>query len=285
MRAYLQPLVLVVALMGAGCTGSETSSTPAPLVEAELSWIRAYSAWTIAVYDEELGASPGPALVSLCRERRVDVGPPPTERLRPAAERVAAMCPLLGQRGSVRRALDLIDETDDLLRPLLLDDHELVLRSGVTNRSRADIEMSGYASELAGYPVEVRCWSPSDWKRAAGERNVWNDYDTDIPGLHGWQDAATDRIHMRLAECNAVSRLRDAELLSHSHDFQFDIADALDTFTHEVQHTVLPDASEADVQCATLRALGRFGPTVRGERRGGGRSRPPRTNRDLSVPG
>jgi hypothetical protein len=248
-------LVALVALVSAGCGGSESPPSGSPLSADELTWVRAYSVWSIEVYDEDLGAAPGAALVRECEKRVGGIGDAPTTRLRPAAERIPAVCPLLGARGTYRRGLDVIDAADDLILPFLLDSKELPLLSRVTNHSRADTRLSGLASDMADTPVEVRCWSAPDWRRFVGEENAWTDGDTDAADLYGRQDDDTSRIHMRLRQCNRLLSLKHAEILSWSEDAQSEAADSMVTLAHEIQHFVQPDAEEADVECGAARTL------------------------------
>jgi hypothetical protein len=257
MRTRFLPLLPACLLAFAvGCGGADEDAAPPsraePLTAAELGWVREYSSWTIDVYDEELGPEPGPALVRECRTRLEEVGAPPSERLEPAAARAAAVCPLLGRPGSVRRALDAVDDADDLVLPLFLDSRKLVLSSGVTSGSRADVDLSAVASERAETAAEVRCWAPADWRRVVREDNAWSDVSDDPNELYGWQDDDTSRIHMRLDQCNELARLRREDLLERSHDRQVDAADSVGTLAHEIQHFLVPDGDEDDVECAAL---------------------------------
>jgi hypothetical protein len=260
MRTRRLPLLLAALVaLAAGCGGSDEEASPpgraAPLSPAELGWVREYSSWTIAVWDEELGPEPGPALVRECRARLAEVGPPPTERLERAAARAAGVCPLLDRRGSVRRALDVVEAADELVLPLFLDARELALRSGVTSGSRADVELSAVAAERADTAVEVRCWTPADWRRVVREDNAWADTSDDPGELYGWQDDDTARIHMRLDQCNELARLRRADVLARPHGRQVDAADSVGTLAHEIQHFLQPDGDEDDVECASLDTL------------------------------
>ena len=252
-------LVLLVAAVGcAGCSGGEEpSAAPGPLTSAELGWVRAESAWAIAIYDEELGPDPGPALVRACEERLETVGEPPTDRLRPASEHAVAACPQLAARGSFRRAFDILGETDDLLDPLLLSSQAIQLVSGTTTESRADEELSTYASGPVGSPVEVRCWGANDWVRVIGERNAWNDISDASNEILGWGDDFNYRIHMQLRQCNALARLRREDALAWTRDDRVEAADSLATLAHEIQHFVLPDGEEDEVECAAAHMLAR----------------------------
>ena len=252
-------LALVVA--GSGCT--DESSTPdaasgEPLSVTELGWVREYSDWTIDVYDEEFDSPPGRELVDECRERLDEVGLPPTSRLEPSWERAAAVCPLLSEAGSVRRAKDVVEDADDLVVPLFIDSKELVLGGSGTDRSRADLRLSALASTAVDFSQEVRCWSDEDWRRLIREDTAWSVESEDPDELYGWQDSDTDRIHMRLDQCNLLHRLGSEDVLRWKRDDQIEAADSLATFAHEIQHVLLPDADEDQVECAAAKELRRF---------------------------
>jgi hypothetical protein len=148
---------------------------------------------------------------------------------------------------------------DEHVLPLFLDAQPLELRDGVTTRSRADGRLSAVASADLDDPVEVRCWGADDWLRVGGEDNAWTDDDARIEELAGWVDQVTDRIHLRLNACNALSRLSGRDFESWSHVQRSDAADALGTLSHEIQHFVRPDEDEAQVECAGIRAIARLG--------------------------
>ena len=251
----LLTLALVLALLAAGCSVGEDDDEPdlSPLTSAELGWIRAYSAWTIGIYDDERHG--GPRVVAECEEEEAGLGPTPTDRLEPAAELATGICPLLAEDGTWRRALDTVDATDNLLRTLLRDEQPLELAAGVTEGSRADTELSAYATDVVERPVEVRCWSTGDWRRVVVEDNAWTDSSDDPETLYGWADDTSDRIQMRLDQCNPLARLDEQATSDKSLAARREAADSLGTLAHEIQHFVLPDASESKVECAGMRSL------------------------------
>jgi hypothetical protein len=252
-------LLAALAIVAGGCMGDDDGIGPeddlSRLSSAELGWIRGYSSWSIAIYDHELGPPTGSRLVRVCRERLEEIGPTPTERLQSALDMSGEVCPLLGDDGTRRRALDLVDAIDDALRPLLRDEQELELGTGPSDGSRADTAFSAYATSVVGDPVEVRCWSEGDWRRVVIEDNAWNDVNDDPVTLYGWADDGDDRIHMRLEQCNAISRLAELGTADRSEAARSTAADALGTLAHEIQHFLLPDAGEAKVECAAVRAF------------------------------
>lgn len=247
---------LGLALAGASCTGDSTEADDEALTAPELRWLRAYSAWTIAVYDDELGPPPGQRLVEACTTRLEGVGPPPSERLEPTWERAAAACPLLARPGSVRRANDVVEAADDLVLPFFLDEQSLPLNGTPTETSRADLWLSAVASRASDSHQEVRCWTLEDWRRLVDEENAWMVQSDDAEELYGWQDGDTDRIHMRLRQCNVLHRLGRENVLAWKRADQVEAADSVVTLAHEIQHLLLPDAGEAEVECAAAETIG-----------------------------
>jgi hypothetical protein len=262
--------LVVFALAVASLTGcSDERSTPSEardtstLNTAELGWIRAYSRWTFDFYDDEPAV--GPDAVAVCRRKVEQIGPAPTKRLEEAASRLPPVCPLVQQVGSVRHAKDELEDIDSLVLSYMRDEQPLQIRSGITDRSRADIVLSGIASDLIGEPVEVRCWDEEDWLRVVREDNVWNDDSADPDDLMGWTDEYSDRIQLMLDACNTMSAARTRDVTSLNRYDRIEAVNAIETLLHEIGHFLEPDASEAEVECAAIHSLpeflGRFGVT------------------------
>jgi len=248
-------LAVVAAFLLSGCSDESSTSARGPLTTAELTWIRAESVWAIAIYDEDLGQPPGAALVRECKRRLAEVGEAPTDRVSPALDRAEGACPLLSARGSLHRAESALRAADDVVRPLLRSEQDIVLSDERTRTSRADLTLSAQASKPVDEPVEVRCWSPADWRRIVGERNAWND-DSDAPDeLYGWADTAEDKIHLPVGACNLLRRLVGADLLTWPRDAQVDAAESVVTVAHEIQHLVAPGVDEAGTECGARRTL------------------------------
>jgi hypothetical protein len=258
-----RPVILAVAAalacVAAGCRDeAPKSATPldtSTLTAAELGWTRAYSAWTFGFYDDEPDL--GQDAVADCRDEIAKIGPAPSERLEEAASQLPAICPLLEQIGSLRRAQDGVERVDDLVRPYFRDEQSLQLRSGVTDRSRADVVLSGIASDVVGHPVEVRCWDEKDWSRVLGEDDAWNDDDSS-DDLVGWSEDSDDRIHLLLELCNRITVVKVSDLTRWRRFERIDAIDAIETLRHEIEHFLSPDASEAETECGAIRALPRF---------------------------
>ncbi len=256
MRHLLRSSAVVLALVAAGCMGGEAAPDVGPLTGVELGWIRAYSAWAIEVNDSESDAA-SPAAARECEDRFDRIGAPPSARLEPAADVAADVCPLLSEPGTRRRALDLVEEADELVLPFMRDEQPLALGTGATVESRADVRLSAEASDVIGDAVEVRCWSEPDWERIVEEDNAWNDESESHVDLVGWTAPDVDRIHLVLDACNTIA-LTDSDLATKARSERVDAADAIETLLHEVQHYVFPDASEAKVECSAIRSLPAF---------------------------
>jgi len=262
--AAVLAVALGAALVG-GCGDDRNSAGDGErLTSTELGWIRALSAWSIDISDDE-GEHPfGAAAVESCRGGlESDVGEPPSDRLRPAADAATAACPLLAEQGTRRRALDRIDDADDVVLALFLDRRDLELSDAPSETSRTDTRLSAVASEGAERPVEVRCWDDDDWRTVIYEDNAWNDDSGDPDDLVGWSDLDWDHVHMRIADCNRLSRVAGGGALPGDHEERVATADGLETLAHEIQHFVEPDADEADIECAALEAMPRLARALR----------------------
>ena len=254
-RPALVLLACALACVTAGCSDEASSSaseeSTAALTAAELGWLREYSAWTIDVHEGELGPSPGRRLVEVCRDRLDDIGEPPSARFEDAAERAAEACPLLVHRGMHRQALDVIEDADDLIVPLLLEVQSLPSESGPTDTSRVDVDLSAWMTRDLERPAEARCWDEDDWVRVVREDDAWSDDSTDPEDLYGWADSSVDRIYMRLDQCNLIAEFRNGEPAG-GRAHEIELADALGTLFHETEHLFDPDADEAEAECGML---------------------------------
>ena len=257
------PVVLAVALacFAAGCgderSSSESAPDTSPLSGAELGWLRSYSTWTFGFYDDE--PKVGLDAIADCEDDVERIGPAPTERFEDPASRLLEICPLLERIGSVQRAQDEVERVDDLLRPYFRDEQPLRLRSGVTDRSRADVVLSDISSDVVGHPVEVRCWDDEDWERVVAEDNAWSDDDSDPEELVGWSSDSDDRIHLVLDMCNTITYAKSGDVSKWRRVDRIDASDSIETLAHEIQHFLLPDAaSEAKTECRAIQSLPTF---------------------------
>jgi len=268
--SWLGASVGVVCLLLSGCGEQRDvdarASVPAPLNERELTWVRAYSAWAVTFWDEGFRPRPGAGVERVCLEQLDDAGRAPTKRLRLAEADARRVCSDLVQ-GSAVEAQEAAEAADDSLLPLLLEEQPLAVRSGaVTTASHIDLDLGLVAGKLSGEGVEVRCWSGPDWQRFIGESNVWNGEEDDHAEIEGRADVDSGRMHLLLEHCNLIVSLRREAVESRSREGLIDAGSALMTFAHEIGHFAEPDASEAEVECASYALAARLGPELTVER-------------------
>jgi hypothetical protein len=84
------------------------------------------------------------------------------------------------------------------------------------------------------------------------EDNAWTDSHDDPETLYGWAEYSTDRIHMRLEQCNLAAEFQSGDAGSGSREREIEVADALGTLFHEQEHLADPDADEAAIECEVL---------------------------------
>jgi hypothetical protein len=254
--------VIALVLLVAGCRHDASEESVAldtsPLTSAELGWVRAYSAWAIDISDDEVTPLSGKGRVASCEDDVEKVGPAPTARLEAATRVLADICPLLASDGTRRRALDLVEEADDLVYRYLLDDQPLALATGESADSHASVELSERATQWLDEAVEVRCWADEDWARIVREDDAWNDDSTDPDELVGYSDDFLERIHLVLDFCNTISRVVATDVDAFGRDEKIEFANALETLLHEMQHIAFPEDDEAAVECRAIRSLERF---------------------------
>ena len=90
---------------------------------------------------------------------------------------------------------------------------------------------------------EVRCWSDADWRRSSAKTMPGASRATTLDELYGWQDSDTDRIHMRVDQCNLLHRLGPEDVLSGSATIRCEAADSA--------HHASPTRSSTSCSCPT----------------------------------
>ena len=252
---------LVAGVLALGDTGGDAAGArPRVLTPPELRWIRGYARWAIEVYDAELGKPAVRAGLSDCDAvLRTDAGPAPTPRLREIEPLVQRACAALVAREPEERVLERLSDADDRLEPLLLSSVSLRETDDATVESRHAPALSAVASSDVGGEVEVQCWSERDWGRVIRENNAWADTHDEAAWIDGMAYWDSGRIYLLLGDCNVLGRLRHERIRDRTREGLIAAADALATFSHEIQHFVLPDATEAKVECAGAQALAHVG--------------------------
>ena len=264
-RRLLLVLVALVSLVAGvelavrteGGTGA--TARPVMLTPPELHWLRGYASWAIAVYKADLGTAAGRARLSDCAAvLRTTAGPAPTQRLRETEPIVHEACEALVD-GRQDQVFEQISRADDRLEPLLLSSVSLPDTDEATVESRRASTLGAIASRDASTEIEVQCWSDRDWVRVVRENNAWEDTHDEAAWLDGVAYADSGRIYLLLSDCNVLGRLRDERVAERTREGLITAADALATFSHEIQHFLLPDATEAKVECAGAGALAHVG--------------------------
>jgi hypothetical protein len=183
---------------------------------AELAWLEKLGRW-----NERLGAR-----TASCSADLADVGPAPTERLRPALASFRLACSRF-DRGEDGGALLL--RADQMVPPGEL--RQLPVVAGDVRVSRIEPRFGRIASALTGKEVEVRCWSAADWARLMREEQA---YTHGRLGLHvlGFAGIGGARVNVALEVCDALVTLA----YRHRPAEQLLVAAAVVTLTHEAQH-------------------------------------------------
>jgi hypothetical protein len=295
---------VAVALLAAGCGGQTHSAQPFVVLRPnEIDWVRSYSRWTrdLSASLQQAGQiqaailggrsskkafADAVARVERCNNSYVNtVGVPPSERLRPAAALVLPACRALarGERllleasghapgNQLYEGSSAIDHGGMLfiianrrLEAKFLWNEPLPTLDGVRTISRIEPFFGRVATGVTNRPVEVRCWSRSDWPRVLGEFRAWDPRTADPAGF-----AILDlrRINLGPLGCEHLDRLAYLHRLPRGNR-QFDMAWSVELLAHEIQHLVSP-ASEAVTECygvqtveQVARALGATRPYAR----------------------
>lgn len=111
--------------------------------------------------------------------------------------------------------------------------------AGVSTASRVEPRFSTVATNVAGRPVEVRCWSVQDWARLDAE---WEAYSgrTNVDGIAGYvRQSAPGRLQLSPRTCADLVAFTYRKLRPTNRDpiWRNDIARALLTLGHEPQHS------------------------------------------------
>ena len=143
----------------------------------------------------------------------------------------------------------------------LIESRELPL-SGGADSWRAGRTLGSPASRRTRRKAheEVRCWSDADWRRVVREDNAWTVESDDPDALYGWLDddyRSDPHAPRSVQPCSIAIGPRGRARVG-SRRVQVEAADSVTTFVHEIQHLVLPDADEGEVECAAAAELSRF---------------------------
>ena len=209
----------------------------------------------------------------LCAQSvREGVGEPPTDDLRAVYRRFLDACDRdrrfgLADMTALTRSADrgasrvgAFEEGDRYFRDAhrslerrLLAFLPLPVTGGITERSRVEPRLTRVASKLALKPVEIRCWSPRDWKRAVREYEAYSGHRSDIAGFAN----GLTRANLAPRQCAALARLMYAGWRPTSLHGLVQAADAVELLAHETEHLLNPDATEQETECHGLQDIRR----------------------------
>jgi hypothetical protein len=148
-----------------------------------------------------------------------------------------------------------VDQGFEALGPLFLTSRALRVAPSPDDASHVDLRLGELASAVSGESVEVRCWSPRDWRRLIAEENAWDAAEDDPEMLDGLALTEDGQVHLLLEDCNLLGRLRHRDATELRGEELVDAAYAVSILAHEIGHFVEPDADEATVECTLTETL------------------------------
>jgi hypothetical protein len=187
------------------------------------------------------------ALRAMCN----DVAPA-VERLREASDPAARLDAFIGVEQASGRVYLELQRIDGALNELTLARGALRRRGGAESTSRVEPELTALAGRVAdGRSVEVRCWSDSDWRRVLDEEGALTRGAMSVDTVGAFAQPLTGTVHLQQEQCAPLVRLLEGAHLPQG-DELYDVAIAVGTLSHEIQHIVSPTASEAATECAAV---------------------------------
>jgi hypothetical protein len=209
-------------------------------------------------------------LMGCARGLRKDLGRPPSERLQSAFESLVGACEqertlALGTAQSFRKSRDRSDvlneaqeKSDSLgrrahrsIERLLLAYRPLPVVGGVTRRSRIEPRFSRVASKLALKRVEIRCWSPRDWRAATREWEAYTGLKVEVSGFAD----GIKRANLSPGPCVALAKFTYKRWRPAQGYALLRVADAVGLLAHETEHLLNPIGSEAETECHAIQDL------------------------------
>lgn len=287
-RAIGAAFLLAVLAVAGGCGGHAQEASGPGLSKAELRWVGKYATWSDGFY-RELGREAearanvlgDPAGVERYRaateelrncESGLDTLGETSSRLTPTRNAVRRMCRSIAAaatrladangEGTVDAFVDMntagsgvyleAQRIDGALDELTLARGKLARIGGASNASRVDPTLTAVAARVAdGRSIQVRCWSPADWKRVLDEESALTLGAMTVDTVGAFAQPLTGTVHMQQEQCTPlVSLARDGLVPYDDHGDLYDLAFAVGTLSHEIQHIVAPGANEAGTECA-----------------------------------
>jgi hypothetical protein len=124
--------------------------------------------------------------------------------------------------------------------------------SGSARTSRVEPALTAVSARVAdGRAIEVRCWSADDWKRVLDEESALTLGAMTVDTIGAFAQPLTGTVHLQQEQCAPLVRLTEGARVPDDDDL-YDVAFAVGTLSHEIQHVVAPGASEAGTECAAV---------------------------------
>jgi hypothetical protein len=193
------------------------------------------------------------------------VGPAPTPRLQRAADTFRLACTHLQRfhtaislaiaqghdthiaqaQSEARLAGAVLRQADQMLPPGEV--RPLPVIAGKTKQSRIEPRFARVAAQLAGRPVEVRCWSSSDWARLMVEERSYTHGKLGSDTL-GFAGIGGSRINLGPSVCDGLVQLTYDHARPIDEAGRLLLAAAVVTLSHEPQH-IKGIAEESVAEC------------------------------------
>ena len=159
-----------------------------------------------------------------------------------------------------RRAEDIFFLADGELRTALTAHKDLPKIGGNVAWSRIEPRLTRIVSSFvfrsapATSGVEVRCWTKRDWQIVKKELRAYT-------GSHDFEGFAYPETYISLspAVCAALVKLMHTGSRPYNGRTAFWASESVGVLSHEAQHLVDPNASEAETECRGMQNMRTFG--------------------------
>jgi hypothetical protein len=285
-------VTLALCLLASGCGGGgHAKPSTHPRKVSELSWLRGYARWSERLR-RDIGAAaehpPTPAVdrsgadvyeaavqqLESCERRYRDyVGEPPKAALRHPAGLALKACQghahaeqtYLAAVGHDGRSSLAAAETETELASQDLIVAEIEFKrtflwnrpvphvGGITAKSRIEPFFGRVATPIAGRPVQIGCWSSRDWPKVLAELDIM-DFGQLEPKGFVMQMVTSQRANLSPATCASLVRLAYRQFYPRAGFDFYEMADAVETLSHEIQHLV-DFRNEADTECYAMQSV------------------------------
>ena len=154
----------------------------------------------------------------------------------------------------LNRGSELLAQGFGAIQRNLLANRPLPRSEKLVNGSRIDVALSRIASRLSDEPVEIRCWSPAEWKRVSAE---WAGY-LGMPDLSGFAAPESSRASLHPEVCRLLTKFRSDGTVPEALGERSDLADAIGVLAHEAEHLTTEGRDEQAVECFAMQRVDLF---------------------------